>query len=155
MILLVIKLSGSYNHNRANMVVVRCVWQVAIRGWRRWVNGSGRRRVASELFVPAAISWSARCAIVARCLFLRYWLCLRWNFLEGSLAKLVGIRDWRRTIIDNWIGRVRVLIMEIWTNCYNFEQRKDKENKQRVGRMCVGSKRVWQKMCDTAVGETE
>jgi hypothetical protein len=45
------------------------------------------------------MSWSTSRAILAAFLFLRYCRCLRSNFLEGCLAKLVGIRDWSRVMV--------------------------------------------------------
>ena len=45
------------------------------------------------------ISWSARRVMVANFLCLRYWQCLFSNFLEGCLAKLVGMRDWSKVMV--------------------------------------------------------
>ncbi len=45
------------------------------------------------------MSRAVRRAIVAYFLFLRYCQCLCSNILEGSLAKLVGMRNWSRVMI--------------------------------------------------------
>ena len=54
------------------------------------------------------ISWSTSRAIFAAFLFLRYCQCLRSNFLEGCLAKLVGMRDCSRVMVVEGVQAMMV-----------------------------------------------